>query len=98
MTYAKEILSQMPRIYKPQSTFMCNYFDTLSRFQGRATLTNLYRYGGPHHRTASRWFHQHFNYIDFNQLCLAKKGILEHSTVLAIDETFGKKKWEKDLW
>jgi len=95
MTEAKKILSQMDGVYKPQMKFMTTYLDVLSCFQGKANLTNLHRYGGPHPRRAFRWFQQPFDYLSFNQRYLESNGICKNELALAIDATFVKKSGKK---
>ena len=91
MTFVEDILSQMDNVYKAQVAFLLSYFSSLFCFQGRGNLSNLHRYGGPHPRTAYRWFQRNFDYVDFNLRCLKSSGVINKSCILALDATFLKK-------
>ena len=91
MTFVEDILSQMDNVYKAQVAFLLSYFSSLFCFQGRGNLSNLHRYGGPHPRTAYRWFQRNFDYVDFNLRCLKSSGVINKQCILALDATFLKK-------
>ena len=95
MTEVDTILSKMDDIHKPQNKFISSYLKTLSCFQGRANLTNLHRYGGPHPRTAFRWFKKPMDYTTFNRDLLQDTGILVNELALAIDATHIRKSGKK---
>lgn len=69
MSVVSSILNEMSSLTTPQRKFLLSLLTALSCFVGRATRTNLHRYGAPSPRTQYRWTHRvdrKMDWVDFN--------------------------------
>jgi len=88
MTYVETILSQTATVAKAQMKFMLAMFTAFFAFRGRATMTNLHRYGAPAPRTQHRWHRRFFDFSDFNRQLLEAHEVTSHRLIAALDCSF----------
>ncbi len=90
MTSVEQILSQIPALAKPQRSFIASLITALSLFVGRATMTNLHRYGAASPRTQRRWHtdRRSFDFAGFDRRLLEANALLDGPLAVAIDATF----------
>jgi len=70
MTIVKDILTQMPRLSKPQMKFMTALFASILALRGHVNFRNLARYSQYCERTIARQFRAPFEWPAFNRrLC-----------------------------
>ena len=98
VTCVDTIMSQMPRVFKPQRRFMISLIAAMQAFSGHATMANLSRYGAGSERRIARWGRKGFDFTRFNMKMPESEGVLEHRLVAALDPSFiptaGKHTWE----
>jgi hypothetical protein len=96
MNFVEKVISQMNETHKPQRKFMLDFFLALFMFVGRATMTNLSRYGVGSVRRLSRWKKHVFDFVTFNLIALEEQKIIsQHEVVLVFDPTFIPKSGKK---
>lgn len=88
MNFVEEILEQMRGVNKPQRNFMVDFFAVLFICVGRATMTNLSRYGVGSRRRIARWKERPFDFWQLNVNALQSQSITNHRTAAAFDCTF----------
>lgn len=95
MTFVTDILAHFPQLSKPRASFLVALFSALSSFIGRATMTNLARYGLGSPRRAARWFRKPFDWHELNWHALDHSGVLDHRLAACLDATFLPKSGKK---
>lgn len=95
MNLLEVILLQMTGINKPQRKFMMDFFSALFICVGRATMTNLSRYGAGSRRRIARWKKRAFDFWSFNLKAIQAQNITKHRCVVAFDATFLPKSGKK---
>jgi hypothetical protein len=88
MNLVEETLEQMSDVNKPQRKFMVAFFVALFICVGRATMTNLSRYGAGSRRRIARWKKRPFDFWQLNVTALRDQNITNHRTAAAFDCTF----------
>ena len=88
MTFVCDIIDKFPGLNKPQSKFLADLFDAFMRCSGRATMTNLARFGAGSPRRIARWFSRPFDWSAFNIHALEDQGVFENDLAVCIDATF----------
>jgi hypothetical protein len=68
---------------------------SLLTFAGRATRTNLARYGAPSPRTQARWVDGRIDFPTLTLAALEQEGILRHPLLLVLDASFLSKSGKK---
>lgn len=89
------ILLQMVALNKNHRNFMVDYFNALFVCVGRATMTNLSRYGAGSRRRIARWKSKCFDFWQFNLLAITAQGIPKHRCIAVFDCTFLPKSGKK---
>ncbi len=98
MSFLSLILSKMSSLSTPHRTFLVGLLGAFCCFVGRATRTNLHRYGAPSPRTQHRWAggKQAMDWTAFNlQLLQEVKPHTQELQAVAIDATFVPKSGKK---
>ena len=72
MTYVDQVLSWMPEVFMPQKKAFIALLGALICFTGRATMSNLARFGAGSEKRLKRWASEDFNFSELNMHLLSK--------------------------
>ncbi len=95
MTFVSDILTDFAPLSKPRASFLVDLFTAMSSFMGRATMSNLARFGAGSARRVARWFRKPFAWHALNLHALDHEGVLAHRLAACTDATFLSKSGKK---
>lgn len=97
MINATTILGEMPKVSKPQRTFISELFNIMFCITGKYNFSNLSRYSSYCDRTFRRWYSVAFDFVFFNALLISQLPLGKF--IIAIDTSVigksGKKTYGK---